>query len=223
MKKGKNPGLATAFEPPSARIVISALEKAIPHPKVALHHTNPFELLIATILSAQCVDERVNDVTRQLFRKFPDPRKLGQAGAEQVEEIIRPTGFYKSKAKNLIGCSRELVMRFEGRVPETMGELVTLPGVGRKTANVLLGAYFGTPAVVVDTHVKRVAQRLGLTSSDSPDQIEQVLMKWMPKSSWTRGSLQLLLHGRYTCKARNPACRGCPILHSCRYARNQGQ
>jgi endonuclease-3 len=197
--------------------VLAGLARSIPQPRVELNHRSPLELLIATILSAQCTDQRVNQVTPSLFRRYPMARHYAAANSVELESMIRPTGFYKSKTRSIIACGKALTERFHGQVPATMEELVTLPGVGRKTANVILGACFDKPAVVVDTHVKRVAQRLGLTDSDDPDQIEQDLQRLMPREQWTNASQRLLLHGRYVCLARRPRCEQCAIYADCVY------
>lgn len=195
--------------------IADALVRAMPTAKMELDHRTPWELLVATILSAQCTDERVNRVTPTLFRRYHTPAELGRAAQRDVEELIRSTGFFKSKAKNIIACGRAVEERFHGDVPATMEELVGLPGVGRKTANVLLGHAFGKPAIVVDTHVKRVANRLGLTTSDDPTEIERDLQQLLPTTRWTAVSQRLLLHGRYTCTARHPQCQRCPIYIHC--------
>lgn len=195
--------------------ISDALERAIPAAKMELDNQSPWELLVATILSAQCTDERVNRVTPALFQRYPTPAALGKAGLPEVEKLIRSTGFFKSKAKSIVACGETVTERFHGKVPSTMDELVTLPGVGRKTANVLLGNAFNKPAIVVDTHVKRVANRLGLTRSDDPDRIETDLQQLLPASQWTTVSQRLLLHGRYTCTARSPQCQHCPIYALC--------
>ena len=187
----------------------------MPDAKVELSHRSPWELLVATILSAQCTDQRVNQVTPTLFSRYKTPSDLAKARIADVEAIIRSTGFFKSKAKNIIACGQVLNERFGQLVPERMDDLVTLPGVGRKTANVLLGQAFGQPAIVVDTHVKRVANRLDLTKSDDPVQIEQDLQRLLPSSQWTSVSQRLLLHGRYICLARRPLCGRCPIYDYC--------
>jgi endonuclease-3 len=187
----------------------------MPEAKVELSHRSPWELLVATILSAQCTDQRVNQVTPVLFTRYKTPADLAKARLPQLEQIIRSTGFYKSKAKNLVACAHAITAQFGGRVPDRMEDLVTLPGVGRKTANVLLGQAFGQPAIVVDTHVKRVANRLRLTNSDDPVQIEQDLQQLLPTSQWTGVSQRLLLHGRYICVARKPLCSRCPIYDDC--------
>jgi len=195
--------------------IADALVDTMPTAKMELDYRTPWELLVATILSAQCTDERVNRVTPALFRRYPSPAELGRASQRDVEDVIRSTGFFKSKAKNIIACSRAVEEKFHGRVPETMDELVGLPGVGRKTANVLLGNAFSKPAVVVDTHVKRVANRLGFTASDDPTRIEQDLQRLLPPARWTSVSQRLLLHGRYVCTARRPQCQRCSIYAYC--------
>jgi endonuclease-3 len=195
--------------------IIQRLEKAFPDAETELKHENPWQLLAATILSAQCTDVRVNQVTPALFRRYPTPLDISKADREELESIIRPTGFYKNKAKSLIGCAKEIIEQFDGRVPEVMEALVTLPGVGRKTANVVLGSAFGKPSIVVDTHVRRVSNRLKLTRSDDPEQIETNLSHLISKQKWTSGSHRILLHGRYLCIARNPHCLECPIFDLC--------
>lgn len=197
------------------RAIAKALQRTMPAPKMELDHRSPWELLVATILSAQCTDQRVNQVTPSLFRRYPGPAELAAATPSELESLIRSTGFFKSKAKHLIGCSKAVTERFHEQVPQTMEALITLPGVGRKTANVILGNAFGQPGIVVDTHVKRVAKRLGLTRSDNPDLVEQDLQQLMPKSQWTAVSQRLLLHGRYVCLARKPQCRTCPVYRYC--------
>jgi len=187
----------------------------MPSPKVELDHRSPWELLVATILSAQCTDQRVNQVTPPLFQRYRGPSELGEAHRPELEQLIRSTGFFKNKANHLVACGKTVAERFAGRVPDTMEELITLPGVGRKTANVILGHAFGRPGIVVDTHVKRVAKRLGLTGSDNPDLVEQDLQELLPKSQWTAVSQRLLLHGRYVCLARKPRCGTCPVYRHC--------
>ena len=202
-------------DPARASRILSALVQANPVPRVELQYRSPFQLLLATILSAQCTDQRVNQVTPALFRRYPTAGDCARADQAEMERLIKSTGFFKSKARNIIGCCQVLVERFGGKVPDTMEALVSLPGVGRKTANVVLGNCFGKPAVIVDTHVKRVAQRLGLTASDSPDRIEEDLQRLMPPGEWAAGSQRLLLHGRYICVARSPQCRECLIYSLC--------
>ena len=195
--------------------LLKLLDEEIPSPKVALHYKTPLQLLVATILSAQCTDERVNRVTEGLFVRYRTAQDYAKADPSVLEKEIHSTGFYKAKARSLIRCGQALAGRFNGQVPRTMDELVTLPGVGRKTANVILGNCFGVPSVVVDTHVKRVAQRLGLVDTDDPDKIEIALQRALPKASWTRGSHQLLLHGRHICRARAPRCHECRLYALC--------
>jgi endonuclease-3 len=186
-----------------------------PHVRTALRHHNTFELLLATILSAQCTDARVNQVTPALFAHYPTPFHFVDVDREAVEALIHSTGFYKSKARHIIGCATGLVERFGGQVPDTLDALITLPGVGRKTANVVLGTAFGQPAVVVDTHVRRVTRRMKWTRSDDPDQIERDLGRLLLREEWTDGAHRLLLHGRYTCVARKPRCLDCPLSDLC--------
>ena len=195
--------------------LLARLDEEFPHPQTALHHTTPLQLLMATILSAQCTDGRVNQVTKTLFARYRTVQDYAQADRRKLEHEIRSTGFYRAKAKNLIGCGQALVERFGGQVPRTLEELVTLPGVGRKTANVVLGNCFGIPSVVVDTHVRRVSQRLGLIATEDPEKIEVELQKLLPQRSWTRGSHQLLLHGRHICTARSPKCLECRLNPLC--------
>lgn len=197
--------------------IAMSLRHAMPAARVELTHRSPWELLVATILSAQCTDQRVNQVTPTLFKRYPTPPAMAKATLNELEALIRTTGFYKSKAKNLIGCAQVVTAQFNGRVPCTMEELTSLPGVGRKTANVLLGAVFGKPAVVVDTHVRRVANRLTLTQSSDPEQIERDLQSVYPQAQWTEVSQRLLLHGRYVCLARKPRCLVCPIYDMCEW------
>ncbi len=185
--------------------------------KVELDHTNPWELLVATILSAQCTDQRVNQVTPNLFRRYRRPRDYAEASPAELEALIRPTGFFKTKANNLIRCAKVVTDQFHEQVPDTMQDLTALPGVGRKTANVILGNAFGKPAVVVDTHVKRVAGRLQLTRHTDPTKIELDLQQLLPEDQWTEASQRLLLHGRYVCLARTPKCRHCSLYTDCHW------
>jgi len=199
------------------REIIKILSKEIPDSAIALRFSSPLELLIATILSAQCTDVKVNQVTADLFKKYRTADHYAKAGLSELEERIRPTGFYRNKAKALQKCCQELVARFGGGVPKTLEELVTLPGVGRKTANVVLGNAFGVPGIVVDTHVHRVSRRIGLTRKDDPVKIEFDLMEVVPKEEWTHFSNLLVWHGRRTCAARKPLCEKCPIRKYCDY------
>ena len=202
--------------------IIKILSKEIPDSRIALKFSNPLELLIATILSAQCTDIKVNQVTENLFKKYLTAKDYAEANREGFEEDIRPTGFYRNKAKSIQKSCQELVTRFGGKVPKTLEELVALPGVGRKTANVILGNTFGIPGIVVDTHVHRVSQRIGLTKKDDPVKIEFDLMEIVPKEEWTHFSSLLVWHGRRTCMARKPLCEQCPINKWCDYEKNVG-
>ena len=207
--------MITGFSVDMASRLLKLLNEDIPNPKVALHSATPLQLLVATILSAQCTDARVNQVTPGLFARYRTAQDYANVDPAVLEQEIRSTGFYKAKARNLIRCGQALVNRFKGQVPRTMDDLITLPGVGRKTANVILGNCFGVPAVVVDTHVKRVAQRLGLADTDDPEKVEVALQRVLPKASWTKGSHQLLLHGRHVCRARAPQCQACRLYVLC--------
>lgn len=215
MKKAKLTREQSALDRPAQ--IAANLRRAMPVARVELTHRSPWELLVATILSAQCTDQRVNQVTPTLFGRYPTPHAMAKATSTELEALIRSTGFYKSKAKNLIACAQAVSEQFKGLVPDTMEELTSLPGVGRKTANVLLGTVFGKPAIVVDTHVRRVANRLALTHSSDPEQIERDLQSVYPETQWTDASQRLLLHGRYVCLARKPRCLVCPIYEVCEW------
>lgn len=192
------------------------LVKQYPAAHCALNHANAFELLIATILSAQCTDERVNKVTPSLFKRFPTAALLAAASQDETESIIRSTGFFRNKAKNIIGAARVITEQFGGRVPDTMDELLLLPGVARKTANVVLGnAYGKNEGVVVDTHVSRLSHRLGLTKHTDPVKIERDLAKLFPRENWTMLAHLLIHHGRAICDARKPRCNTCPLATYC--------
>jgi endonuclease-3 len=186
-----------------------------PDAECALVHSDALQLLVATILSAQCTDERVNMVTPALFRAYPDAAAYAEAAPEELEEAIHSTGFFRNKARSLIGLGRALVERHGGRVPESMEELVELPGVGRKTANVILGTWYGEPAIAVDTHVARLSQRLGLVTGKDPVKIELALQQLLPEKEWTFISHALIWHGRRVCKARKPACGSCGLRTDC--------
>ncbi len=195
--------------------LLERLENLYPDPKCALNFTNPLELLVATILSAQCTDVRVNQVTGPLFARYPDARAYAEAELAELEEGIRSTGFYRNKARNIIACAAALVDRHDGEVPSTMEELTALAGVGRKTANVVLGNVFDIPGMVVDTHVKRLANRFGWSRQSDPVKIEEDLCRLLPSSKWTSTSHVLILHGRALCKAPTPLCSFCPVLQLC--------
>src|SRR5260370_2562630 len=198
-----------------ARKIVRLLAKLYPDAQCALHHENPLQLLIATILSAQCTDVRVNLVTPALFRRFPDARACARAGRTELDTAIQSTGFFRNKARNIIACCRQIVEEHGGHVPNTMEDLVKLPGVGRKTANVILGSAFGVAGITVDTHVLRLSRRLGLTRHINPEKVEQDLMKLMPPNEWTPFSHRMIFHGRQVCFARNPNCPGCPLPPVC--------
>ena len=189
-----------------------------PDVKTQLDFKTPFQLLIATILSAQCTDKQVNQVTPILFLQLASPQDFAEADVETIEKLIRSTGFYHNKAKNIRLCSEMLINRFHGMVPDTLEDLIQLAGVGRKTANVVLGAAFGKPGIVVDTHVARISGRLGLTLNQYPEKIEMDLMMLIPKKSWNEFCLRLIYFGRAICKARKPGCVSCPLLHLCPYS-----
>lgn len=196
--------------------VLRTLRRLYPDADCALEHHSPFELLVATILSAQSTDKTVNDVTPELFRKYPTPAALAQARQPELEKLIHATGFFRNKARNLIGCAQALVAKHGGQVPASMQELTALPGVGRKTANVVLGNAFGiNDGVVVDTHVQRISLRLGFTAQKTPEKIEQDLMKIVARKQWTIFSHRLILLGRQICQARKPKCRECVLAPDC--------
>lgn len=195
--------------------ILGILHKSFPEAKTALKHSNAFELLIATILSAQCTDKQVNKVMKNLVKKYSSPYEYAYANPTNLEEDIKSTGFYKNKAKNIIACCKKLLEDFDGKVPDNMEDLVSLPGVGRKTANVVLGNYFNVPAIPVDTHVNRVSRRLGLAKEKKADKIEFELMKIIPKDEWMFFSNALILHGRYVCKSKKPDCLNCNLNEFC--------
>ena len=195
--------------------IIGLLEEHYPGAWCSLDYKNPYQLLVATVLSAQCTDERVNKTTPALFKVFPDPVALAGAKIGELEELVRSTGFFRNKAKNLKAAAEMLRDEHGGRVPDRLEELIRLPGVARKTANVVLGCAFDTPGVVVDTHVKRIAARLGWTANTNPDKIEQDLMAIWPRPLWTKLGHQVILHGRSLCQARKPRCEECFLLELC--------
>jgi endonuclease-3 len=196
--------------------ILKALDEAYPNVECALTHRSPWELLVATILSAQCTDVRVNIVTPELFRRFPTPQKMAKATLPQLEALIRTTGFFRNKAKSIQGAARKIVADFNGQVPQTLAELITVPGAARKTANVVLGVAFNkAEGVVVDTHVFRIARRLGLAKTDTPEKVEQELMRILPESRWIDFSHQIIQHGRQVCEARKPKCDRCNLEQLC--------
>ncbi len=198
-----------------AKSIVKGLRKAYPGATTALRFSTSFELLIATILSAQCTDERVNKVTRRLFKKYRSPQDYLNVDPHELEQDIRQTGFYRNKTKSIHACCKGLVEEYKGEVPDDMDELVTLGGVGRKTANLVLGCAFNKPAITVDTHVKRVVGRVELSNETNPDKIEFDLQRLLDKKDWTQFSNALILHGRYVCQARCPLCNECVIRAYC--------
>ena len=209
----KNPNVA----PERVAAILRALDEAYPEAECALTHRTPWELLVATILSAQCTDVRVNMVTPELFRRFPTPAAMARAKQAEIEALIRTTGFFRNKAKSIVGAAKKVTEEFGGKVPETLAELTTIPGAARKTANVVLGVSFGkAEGVVVDTHVFRIARRLGLAKGDTPQKVEQELMQVLPQDHWIRFSHQIIHHGRKVCLARKPKCSACSLEPLCR-------
>ena len=204
--------------PERVAAILKGLDEAYPEAVCALDHTSPWELLVATILSAQCTDVRVNMVTPELFRRFPTPQAMAKATLPELEGLVRTTGFYKNKAKSIQGAGKTITEKFGGKVPETLAELITVPGAARKTANVVLGVSFGkAEGVVVDTHVFRISRRLGLAKGDTPQKVEQDLMRVLPEERWIGYSHQIIHHGRKVCLARKPRCHECnlePLCHS---------
>ncbi|MDQ3348232.1 MAG: endonuclease III [Acidobacteriota bacterium] len=202
----------------ATRRIMATLATQHPNADTELHFSNAYELLVATILSAQCTDERVNQVTPTLFERYPDARVLAKATTAELEPQIQPTGFFRAKSRALVGMARNVVERHRGEVPATMEALVELPGVGRKTANVVLGHALGVPGLPVDRHVLRVANRIGIARSDEPEVVEQQLGAALPPSDWTRASDTLILHGRRICKPK-PICERCGVREACDYYR----
>ncbi len=200
-------------------IVREKLSALYPDSECTLIYKDPFQLLIATQLAAQCTDARVNIVTKTLFKKYPTVESFANADLSELEGDIKSTGFYHNKAKNIIGCAKKLLSDFSGEVPKTMEELLSLPGTGRKTANLVLGDAFGIPGIVIDTHAKRLAGRIGLTKEETPEKIEKDLMKFVPKDYWTALGHHFVDHGRAVCDARKPKCGSCVLSDICSYAK----
>ncbi len=212
---------AAGTDPKRVAAILAKLDEAYPNATCALKHENAFQLLIATILSAQCTDVRVNQVTETLFKKYPDPKAFAYAAPNELEQEIRPTGFFRNKTKSVMGTSKAILEKFGGQVPRTMEEILTLPGVARKTGNVVLGTAYGIASgVVVDTHVLRLSNRLDLTRNEDPKKVEQDLMKIIPQEKWIQFSHQLIWHGRRVCHARKPKCIECNMESLC-YARDK--
>jgi endonuclease-3 len=209
-------GAGRGTDPARVRVILEKLDEAYPAVTCALQHENPFQLLISTILSAQCTDERVNQVTATLFPKYPGTKAFAYANPKELEQDIRPTGFFRNKTKSIMGASKKIIEEFRGEVPKTMEQLLTLPGVARKTANVVLGTAFGIASgIVVDTHVQRLSRRLDLTKNTDPKKIEQDLMQIIPQERWILFSHQLIWHGRRVCQARKPKCLECNLEKLC--------
>ena len=215
------PGQAGGTDPRRVAAILAKLDQAYPDAACELKHENAFQLLISTILSAQCTDVRVNQVTETLYKKYPSALAFAYATPGELEQEIRPTGFFHNKTKSLIGASKAIVEKFSGQVPRTMEEILTLPGVARKTANVVLGTAYGIPSgIVVDTHVQRLSNRLDLTRNEDPKKIEQDLMQIIPKEKWIKFSHQIIWHGRRVCQARKPKCAECNMESLC-YAKDK--
>jgi endonuclease-3 len=213
----KTPHPRGPLAPERVAAILKTLDDAYPDAVCALHHTTPWELLVATILSAQCTDARVNMVTPDLFRRYPTPAEMAKAPLPEIENLIRTTGFFRNKAKSIQGAAKKISENFGGKVPQTLDELITIPGAARKTANVVLGASFGkAEGVVVDTHVFRIARRLELARGDTPKEVERELMRVLPQDHWIAFSHQIIHHGRQVCVARNPRCRECALETLCR-------
>jgi len=205
-----------------AEIFLTFLNEKYSDAECSLAHKNPFELLIATVLSAQCTDERVNKVTSVLFDKYPDAENMAEAGPEELMEIVRPTGFYKNKASNILKISKKIAENYQGMAPLDMEKLTELPGVGRKTANVVLGNFGKAKGIVVDTHVKRVAARIGIVNARAPEKIEKELMSLIPEDRWNKFGHQVIAFGRDICRARSPKCDECGMNKVCAYFLNKG-
>lgn len=214
--RADNAGRAAGTDPKRVSAILAKLEEAYSAANCELKHENPFQLLVSTILSAQCTDVRVNQVAETLYKKYPDAKAFAYATPSELEMEIRPTGFFRNKTKSVMGASKAILERFGGEVPRTMDEILTLPGVARKTGNVVLGTAYGiTSGVVVDTHVLRLSKRLDLTRNDDPKKVEQDLMQVIPREKWIRFSHQLIWHGRRVCHARKPKCTECNLKSLC--------
>jgi len=221
VSKAAKPGRPGGTDPQRVAAILAKLDEAYPDALCELKHENAFQLLISTILSAQCTDVRVSQVTQTLYKKYPNPKAFAYATPSELEQEIRPTGFFRNKTKSVMGASKAIVEQFGGEVPRTMEEILTLPGVARKTANVVLGTAYGIPSgVVVDTHVQRIANRLDLTRNEDPKKIEQDLMQVIPQERWIQFSHQIIWHGRRVCVARKPKCMECNMESLC-YAKDK--
>jgi endonuclease-3 len=216
LAKKADPATRGDLAPDRVAAILKSLDEAYPDALCALTHRSPWELLVATILSAQCTDVRVNMVTPELFRRFPTPAAMAKAPIPELENLIRTTGFFRNKAKSIQGAGKKITEEFGGNVPDTLEQLITIPGAARKTANVVLGVCFGkAEGVVVDTHVLRIARRLGLAKGDTPQKVEQELMKTLPRDRWITFSHQIIHHGRQVCDARKPKCAQCNLEQIC--------
>ena len=221
LARAAKPARAAGTDPKRVAAILAKLDEAYPNANCELNHENAFQLLIATILSAQCTDVRVNQVTETLFKKYPDPKAFAYATPSELEQEIRPTGFFRNKTKSVMGASKAIIEQFGGQVPRTMEEILTLPGVARKTGNVVLGTAYGIASgVVVDTHVLRLSKRLDLTRNEDPKKVEEDLMKIIPGEKWIQFSHQLIWHGRRVCFARKPKCIECNMESLC-YAKDK--
>ena len=215
-KRAARNGKLRGTDPRRVRAILEKLDEAYPAVTCALQHSNAFQLLVATILSAQCTDERVNQVTPTLFRKYPGPEAFAYANPRELQQDIRSTGFFRNKTKSIMGASKKIIEEFGGQVPRTMEEMLKLPGVARKTANVVLGTAYGIPSgIVVDTHVLRLSNRLDLTRNKDPKKVEQDLLRIIPQEKWILFSHQLIWHGRRVCQARKPRCHECNLERLC--------
>ena len=212
--------MSSAQQKKKASAVYKGLDQAFPNPRVELDYTNALELLVATVLSAQCTDVKVNEVTKDLFEKYRNAEDYLNVPAEELEEDIHPTGFFRQKTKNIRGAMEIMIAEHGGQVPADMEALTRLPGIGRKSANVILGNIHGVPGIVVDTHVGRVSRRLGLTGEEDPVKVEYALGALLPEEKWTKFGQILVLHGRYVCKARKPLCDECSLMSHCDYFRD---
>jgi endonuclease-3 len=220
-RKAGNAGRAAGTDPKRISAILRSLDEAYPDASCELRHENPFQLLVSTILSAQCTDVRVNQVAETLYKKYPDAKAFAYATPGELETEIRPTGFFRNKTKSVMGASKAILERFGGEVPRTMEEILTLPGVARKTGNVVLGTAYGiTSGIVVDTHVLRLSRRLDLTRHEDPKKVEQDLMQDIPREKWIQFSHQLIWHGRRVCHARKPKCAECNLETVC-YAKDK--
>jgi endonuclease-3 len=219
--KAAKPAHAAGTDPKRVAAILAKLNEAYPGATCELNHENPFQLLVSTILSAQCTDVRVNQVAEMLYKKYPNPKAFAYAAPSELEQDIRPTGFFRNKTKSVMGASKAIIEKFGGQVPRTMEEILTLPGVARKTGNVVLGTAYGIASgVVVDTHVLRLSNRLDLSRNEDPKKVEQDLMKIIPQEKWIQFSHQLIWHGRRVCQARKPKCGECNMEALC-YAKDK--